>query len=161
VDWPSTLAIAPGGTCTFFPITTSLETPTTGTIAGSNNNDAAGNSHCSPASALAKNTAYGVTFTFATVGEAATSYGPIGLFTTLLPNTNTATLLGPIIDSNSVFDSVFVEAEPSEISLAIERLTADAAMTKPGDSHSALYTVTFADLSTEYILAPFKLVLTK
>jgi len=78
-----------------------------------------------------------------------------------LPSGSTATQVGPIIDSNSVFDSVFVDDEPNAVTLTISRASTDTELKFPGNTFKSLFNLKFDALVPGFILAPYNIVLTK
>jgi len=127
----------------------------TGTFSGTNP------WYCSFATALAAETAYGLALGAAGSTATAGIYAPVALQTRM--NTATgATVFGPVLDSNPVFDSVAVGAASVELGLAVTKTaTADQAKQFPGESYSTTLAFEFGNFAdTTKIEAPYNLVMT-
>lgn len=111
---------------------------------------------CSLSSALSANTAYGMQL--AASAAAAGSFAPWGLATALTDDMATATTMGPVIDTNNVFDSSFLMANPDKtMSLDVQVVVTDpvTSSTLPTDTYLVDWTFTFAFDEGEMLAAPF------
>lgn len=111
---------------------------------------------CSLGSALSANTAYGMQL--AASAAAAGSYAPWGLATALTDDMATATTMGPVIDTNPVFDSSFLLGNPDKtMSLDVAVVVTDpvTSSTAPTDTYLVDWTFTFAFDEGEMLAAPF------
>lgn len=71
-------------------------------------------------------------------------------------------MVGPVLDTNPVFDSSFVTAAPLALVVTAVKTAADvtAGLSKPGDSYKVDFTFTFASFTSGYkIAAPYNVVL--
>jgi hypothetical protein len=155
VDLPATLAHTPTSCSHWAVAAGSLgEAPTTatGTISGSTSTF-----YCLFETALSANTAYGL----ALAGEANAEsgvYAPVGLSTRM---NSVTTNIGPVFDTNQVFDSVAVSAV--SVALAVEltkTLVADEAKEFPSESYSTTIKFDFSALPNEKISVPYNLIMT-
>lgn len=136
-------------------LTTSFAVPTTVTNLGTcdvTSNVVA----CTFASALTKNTAYGMVMPGS--GAVAGIWAPISMETRM----NKLATAGPVMDVNRVFDVVAVDAAAPTIAIAAAKITATGATAKefPGETALMEFTVTMADwAATKVIKQPWNLVL--
>ena len=155
VTLPATLSAFAWDTCAFFAVTTTLTAPTTGLITGTKT----ATHFCKAGAALAANTAYGLQLTkTVTPTIAAGAFAPVGLETRM----GTAATQGPVLDSNPVFDSVFVIGAPLTMTVAATKLAADVTANKkyPGSEYTVDFLVQFtgAGWVKNAVLPPYELV---
>jgi hypothetical protein len=155
VDLPATLTHTPTSCSHWAVAAGSLgEAPTTatGTILANSPTF-----YCSFATALSADTAYGLALAGSSTAQVGV-YAPVGLSTRM----NSATSnIGPVFDTNQVFDSVAVSAV--SVALAVEltkTLVADEAKEFPSESYSTTIKFDFSALPNEKISVPYNLIMT-
>jgi hypothetical protein len=136
-------------------LTTSFAVPTTATNAGSCE-FSSNVLKCTFASALTKNTAYGMVMPG--TGAVAGIWAPITMETRM----NKLATAGPVMDVNRVFDVIATDAAAPNIAIAATKITATGATAKefPGETALMEFTVTMADwAATKVVKQPWNLVL--
>jgi len=160
IGLPTGASHTPAVTTTSFPhvwpLTTSLTPPTTvvnkGTCTWSSPT-----LKCSFATALTKNTAYGLAMPGS--GAVVGSWAPITISTRM----NNLATAGPVMDTNRVFDSINTDAAAAAMTLAQAKITASGATAKefPGETAEVEWTFTMsAWAATKVIKAPYNIVIT-
>jgi hypothetical protein len=136
-------------------LTTSFAVPTTATNAGSCE-FSSNVLKCTFASALTKNTAYGMVMPG--TGAVAGIWAPITMETRM----NKLATAGPVMDVNRVFDVIATDAAAPTIAIAATKITATGATAKefPGETALMEFTITMADwLAAKTVKQPWNLVL--
>ena len=144
-------ALAAGSLASGFTYGTDTPTGTLNTVSGSY--------YCSFTTALTGGVAYGLALGRTTSSATAGVYAPVALQTRMNRET---TNIGPVLDTNQVFDSVAVGAASVDLTVTVTKTAvADQAKVYPGESYSTTFAFEFGTFAAATkIAAPYNIVMT-